>query len=87
MATYRIVNIVLELIDLSSIRAEFDVERLNGDWVLVKTATISTAVSRNALEIAKEIGEAAKQIARKDSLIDGIFDEVLSILSGKEFEI
>ena len=87
MATYRVENLVLVSIDLPSATIQFDVERLDTTWVLVKTATTSVATSSSALEIAKAIGDIAKQIAIKDALTSSKFADVVAVLSGKEFEV
>ena len=86
MATYRIDNLVLVSIDLQSAMVEFDVERLDATWVLIKKASASVSTSSSALEIARAIGDIAKQIAVKDAMTSDIFAQVVAILSGKEFE-
>jgi len=87
MAEYRVANIEFAVIDLNSASAQFDVERLDGSWTLVKSAQTSFATRTTAKEIAKAIGDIAKQIATKDSLINSVFADVIAILSGKVFEI
>jgi len=87
MAKYRVENLVLVSIDLPSATVEFDVERLDATWILVKKATTSVATSSSALEIARAIGDIAKQIAIKDALTSTKFTDVVAILSGKEFEV
>ena len=85
MATYRMNNISFTFIDAGSATVKFDVERLDEEWVRITTATTSVDTRKSALEIAKDIGVMAKQIASKDTLINDVFVEVVAILTSKEF--
>ncbi len=86
MATYRVANISFALIDLSSANCTLDVERLDATWTHIKTLTVSVLTSSTAQELVREIGGVAKEVAIKDNLTNDIFEDVIAILTDKEFE-
>jgi len=87
MAEYRVADIGFTIVDMTSASAQFDVERLDASWVLVKSAQVSFETRATAKEIARAIGDVAKHIATKDSLINSVLAYVIAILSDKVFEI
>ena len=87
MATYRTNNISFDLINSSSATVQFDVEKLDTEWVHIQTATTTIDTSKSAIDIAKDIGNVAKEIATRDALLNVTFLEVIAILTSKEFEV
>lgn len=81
MAVYSIANVTLDELGDSSMTLGFDVMK---DAVLLQSYQLGMKVTTDAQSIARQIGDAALGIAKRDAVSLDVLAEVQSILEGKE---